>query len=318
MKKNIHFRRIPDYIEQELQTIQSQHIVVASLINADKEDINNGKYYPRHMDIGDGRSTSLTPDQLSGLFARYNRNGRIWILKDLPKITKTYSWDVPNFGDSSNGTHTIFISREVYQRRLEPPRDWEITLSVISEDDKTTLLKAQIAIILDRQKTDFKNDLFFAINLLQERFQDCHVLDAKTSNEELARVTKVGWDIFPPGTIDLDFSVITRSLRNQSPERKQEIQSRAAIINSLHPTEFILGNGMNSRYYGAKYGDNIVVFENLDYGNALYILFDNWQDISKMSRIDILKRHERDYIRIIHKVGWEKTLKHHIEKLRGK
>ena len=56
---------------------------------------------------------------------------------------------------------------------------------------------------------------------------------------------------------------------------------------------------------------------NLDYGNALYILFDNWQEISQMSRIDILKRHERDFIRIIHKDGWEKALKRKLDELKG-
>ena len=44
--------------------------------------------------------------------------------------------------------------------------------------------------------------------------------------------------------------------------------------------------GMNSHYFGAKFGENIVVFENMDYGNAIYILSDNWEEISKMSRID--------------------------------
>ena len=33
MSKNIHFRRIPDYIEQELRNIQEQHVIVAAIIN---------------------------------------------------------------------------------------------------------------------------------------------------------------------------------------------------------------------------------------------------------------------------------------------
>ena len=64
--------------------------------------------------------------------------------------------------------------------------------------------------------------------------------------------------------------------------------------------------------------ENIVALENIDYGIALYILFDNWQEISQMSRIDILKRHERDFIRIIHKTGWQKVFKRHIDELRDR
>lgn len=113
------------------------------------------------------------------------------------------------------------------------------------------------------------------------------------------------------------FSEITKSLRNPSPKRQRENQKRGNILDSMHPTEYIRGKGMNSRYFGAKFGDNIVAFENMDYGNAVYILFDNWQEISQMSRIDIMKRHERDFIRVIHKKGWEKTLRRTINELRG-
>ncbi len=320
MRKNIHFRRIPDYIVQELHSIESQHIIAGAIINATKAEISCGTY--RHLGIQMRNGTLevpriIYPDKLSGLYARRNRNGIVWILKSLPKITKTFSFESPNFGDPDKGYHTTYIDRKVYQRRLEPPRDWEIVLSVINQDNEHIRIKATINTILNRQDPNFRNELFFAINLLQEQCRDCHVFDATISDEELARITTVGWEIFPPGTMDRTFSVITERLRKSSPERQREIQRRANALNRLYPTEYIIGSGMNTRYFGAKFGDNIVVFENVDYGNALYILFDNWQEISQMSRIDILKRHERDFIRVIHKNGWEKALKRHIDELKA-
>lgn len=321
MKQNIHFRRIPDYIEQELRNIQSQHVIVATIINASKSEIIHGAYPHLGIKESDGNiqfPETLQPDKLSGIYARRNRNGIVWVLKHLPKITKTYSFESPNFGDPDKGYHTTYWDRKIYQRRLEPPRDWELTLSILSQNEETVRIKVAVNTILDRNHPDFRNDLFFAINLLQEQCRDCHVFDAAISDDELTRVTTVGWEIFPPGTMDRTFSVITQRLRNPSPERQREIQKRANVLNRLHPTEYIVGNGMNSRYFGAKFGENIVVFENIDYGNALYILFDNWQEISQMSRIDILKRHERDFIRIIHKDGWEKALKRHLNDLNNK
>lgn len=319
MKKNIHFRRIPDYIEQELHNIQSQHIIVAAIIDASMSEIAYGAYRHLGVKFSDGNIECpeiILPDKLSGIYARRNRNGIVWVLKHLPKITKTFSFDSPNFGDPDKGYHTTYIDREVYQRRFEPPRDWEISLKVISQSEERVRIKAEINAIIDRQHLDFRSDLFFAINLLQEQCRDCHVFDVAISDEELARITTVGWEIFPPGTMDRTFSIITQRLRNPSSERQREIQRRANVLNLLHPTEYIVGYGMNSRYFGAKFGENIVAFENIDYGNALYILFDNWQEISQMSRIDILKRHERDYIRIIHKNGWEKVLKRYIDELK--
>ena len=45
MKKNIHFRRIPDYIEQELRNIQEQHVIVAAIINIKKSDIARFQFH---------------------------------------------------------------------------------------------------------------------------------------------------------------------------------------------------------------------------------------------------------------------------------
>lgn len=315
-----HFRRIPDYIEQELRSIESQHVIAAAIINVTMAEISSGEYHNLGIHIKEGNLTCpevIYPEKLSGIYARRNRNGIVWILKNLPKITKTYSFESPNFGDPDKGYHTTYWDRKVYQRRLEPPRDWELALTVISHDEEHVRIKVAIKTILDRNHPDFRNDLFFAVNMLQEQCRDCHVFDAAVTNEELARVTTVGWEIFPPGTMDRTISEITKRLRNPTPERQHEIQMRTDVLNRLHPTEYILGSGMNSRYFGAKFGENIVVFENVDYGNALYILFDNWQEISQMSRIDILKRHERDYIRIIHKYGWEKALKRKLNELKG-
>lgn len=320
MKQNYHFRRIPDYIEQELRNIQSQHIIVAAVINASTNDIARGVYHHLGIKMTEGNPffpDTIYPERLFGLYARRNRNGIIWKLTGLPKITKTYSFDSPNFGDPDKGYHTTYIDREVYQRRFEPPRDWEFSVTLLSHTEDCARFRVQINAVLDRQHPDFRKDLYFAINLLQEQCRDCHVFDANISNEELARITTVGWEIFPPGTMDRVFTAITSRLRNQTAERKREIENRANVLSRLHPTEYIVGSGMNSRYFGAKFGDNIVVFENVDYGNALYILFDNWQEISQMSRIDILKRHERDFIRIIHKDGWQKVLKRHINELKG-
>ena len=319
MKKNIHFRRIPNYIEQELGNIQSQHVIVAAIIDASMSEIASGAYRHLGVKLSDGNIECpeiIFPDKLSGIYARRNRNGIVWVLKHLPKITKTFSFNSPNFGDPDKGYHTTYIDREVYQRRFEPPRDWEISLKVISQSEERIRIKAEINTIIDRHHLDFRSNLFFAINLLQEQCHDCHVFDAAISDEELARITTVGWEIFPPGTMDGSFSIITQRLRNPSSERQREIQKRTNVLNLLHPTEYIVGYGMNSRYFGAKFGENIVAFENIDYGNALYILFDNWQEISQMSRIDILKRHEKDYIRIIHKDGWEKVLKRYIDELK--
>lgn len=319
MNKQKHFRRIPDYINQELRRIQSQHVKVATIINIPMTDIARGAFRHLGIRVVNGHlecPQTVYPEMMSGIYARRNRNGIVWKLKDLPKVTKTFSFDSPNFGDPFKGYHTTFIEREVYQRRFEPPRDWEILLTILHQNQERVTIKAEIQTILDIQRPDFNKDLFFAINLLQEQCRNCHVFDASVTDEELTRITTVGWEIFPPGTMDRFVSTIIRGLHNPSSQRQSEILQRINVIDNLRPTGYIHGKGMNSHYFGAQFGDNIVAFENADYGNAIYILFDNWREISQMSRIDILKRHEKDYIRIIHKKGWEKALMRNFDELR--
>lgn len=254
-QKNVHFRKIPDHINQEMSRIQSQYIVVAAIIEATKDDIVKGEY--RNVGIKMEKGAIVVPETLfsediNGIYARRNRNGIVWKLKELPKVTKTIWWESPNFGDPNKGYHSNYRDIEVYQRRFEPPRDWEFSISIISENDTRVRIKAEINSVLNRKEKYFQADLFFAINLLQEQFRDCHVFDASTKDEDIAKVVIVGWEIFPPGTSDNTISAISRRVRNQNPIRQREIQKRVEALEQLHPKEYILGRGMNSKYFGAS------------------------------------------------------------------
>ena len=108
MKKNTHFRKIPDYIKQELHRIKSQHIIVAAIVVANKSDIAKGAYRHVGIHMSDGQvayPSTIPPDQLDGVFARRNRNGYEHIFKNFPKVIKTLWWLSPNFGDPDKGYH---------------------------------------------------------------------------------------------------------------------------------------------------------------------------------------------------------------------
>ena len=315
---NYHFRRTPDYILKEVSKAKSKHVHVIAFIPTTKQAIADGQLSRFGIKLTDNMiicPETLTPDKLKGLYARRNRFGQEIPLKDLPQIPKTYYWDVPNFGDPEKGYHEVSRTMMVYQRLHIPAREWDISLNVENGENGITIV-AKTFLPLDKESTTFQEDLFFAINLFQEQFRNCHVIDSSLSDDEIAKITKVGWEIFPPGTLDQIVNKILQRQNYHSEKKEKELQERASVLDSLHPKEYIYGIGMDSNYYGAKYDDNIVVFENLEYGNALYILLDNWKEISKKSRIDILRNHQKDFIRIIHKKGWEKEFYRTIKQLR--
>jgi hypothetical protein len=45
------------------------------------------------------------------------------------------------------------------------------------------------------------------------------------------------------------------------------------------PTNYIQGQEL--RLLSAQFADDLVVFENLRYGNAVYLLYQNWDDVSR-------------------------------------
>lgn len=321
MKKRIHFRRIPDYIHQEVSTAKTQYLSVVSFIPTTKESIKNGIFKKFGIEYSGNNviyPETLKSDAMRGTYARRNIFGYDFIHRDKPKVPKTITWEVPNFGDPDKGYHEISRKLMVYQRTHIPARDWDVSLNVENQDDNQVLITAKLIAPLDKDSDRINEDLFFAINLMQEQFSDCHALDSGLSNEEIKNITVVDWEIFPPGTIDGFLGKALKRIKDPSPEKVESFKQRTNILKQLNPVEYILGAGMNSKYFGAKFAENVVVFENLEYGNAIYILSDNWKKISRMSRIDILRKHENEYIRILHNKGWENNLIKTIDELTKK
>lgn len=97
--------------------------------------------------------------------------------------------------------------------------------------------------------------------------------------------------------------------RAPSPEAQQRFEERYDLLEDLRPVAFVNGTGGFSRYFGAKFADDLVVLENTDYGNAVYVMFEEWETLSQRSRTELLAGGTNGFVRIIHKPGWETTLR---------
>ena len=100
---------------QPLQTIGTPLIVVAGTKAVPLSDINTGIY--KHLGISADADLVSVPDGpvlpigRMGKWSMRNRQGWERVRRDLPKITKTYTWETPNFGDASTyGTHIEFFA----------------------------------------------------------------------------------------------------------------------------------------------------------------------------------------------------------------
>jgi hypothetical protein len=83
---------------------------------------------------------------------------------------------------------------------------------------------------------------------------------------------------------------------------------RQATIESYGPSEKAVGQAGFLDYVAYIFKSrSLVVLESLQRDNAIYILGDNWEAISRMSKSQILNG-SLHLARIVHSEGWKKRL----------
>lgn len=316
MPKN--FRTVPKAILSALDSIKCDFVIVAATKRIALEDIKAGAFAGMGIRYIANNivCTAVEPAAEAGKYSARNADG--WEVKrtDLPMIFKTFSWETPNFGDAATyGTHTHYQEREVYQREYHEPRNHTIQADLLSDPTKPVVLaKFSVDCILDRTRDDFSDDLLFCINLLQENAGIAGVFPSNATRQDFIGTIVLDWQIFPPGTAD---DVIVKAFvgvkGKLSAEEKGIIEDRVKLFSRRKPRAFLRGAGSFGAYVGALYDDDLVVFENTRYGNALYVLYDDWEEVSKRSRLDLLKGTSQNFDRFVHSEGWKERFLEHLD-----
>ena len=303
MKKNI--RVIPKNIHSKLRRLGNT-VVAGTSIAFTENQLKSGalEHLGIYFDNGvNAYETSVIPDPLQGKYSLKNVFGEEIVRKDLPKETHYTEIESPNWGDSSNGTHTVRLPYEKYPRDIIPPTLIAIEINHKQPSDSHFIFNFRVTRILDKQSNKFDDELLFDLNLLQENLGKCGIENADKPISTYTLI--VSWEIFPPGSKEETLARIFRG-KNITSDKKNVAENRYDFFMSLEPKKIVTGNSTFSNYIGAMLEDDLVVFENIEYGNAIYILYDNWDDISKLSRIDLLSgRAGSNFDRIIHSGNWK-------------
>lgn len=307
-KKNIH--KIPKDLQNKIDQIKVNEIVAGCAVKFKAIDIREGKL--DHLGISLSDSGLIVPSYIipsvdQGKYSERNINGFELVRKDLPLETHYNSIESPNWGDSYNGTHTVNLPYQKYRRDFQPPRELEIIMSCkdIQAGLPSYIISFRVQEILNKNSVGFKDSLFENLNLLQENVGAIGVEAANLSISEYAKSLQVSWEILPPGSLN---ETLQRVFRGKTPTMQQNdtTTERYKFFQSLKPQSLVFGQSGFRRYFGALLEENLVVFENVEYGNAIYILFDNWEELSKLSRLDLLSgRFNGSFERVIHSSEWK-------------
>lgn len=304
------FNKIPISIRAAIDDLEDDEFVVSAVRTIDRNDISTRDF--AHLGIGVDESGDIyvpdkvLPEEDAGRWARRNRTeGWAKKFKDLPKVTKSWSVETPNFGDWSKGSHSNTFSHEVYQKREFAAPGWTFSMSILEQDDDSITIGFELDAIFDRRDLD-EWELFFALNVFQESVGVTQVRESTRPLEAYRRTLTVDWEILPAGEADEVVRQVEERLHPSDEERRVIVQ-RLRLLTALRPRNFITGTSGFARYVGAQFDSDLVVFENIRYGNAAYVMFEDWQRLSQLSRLELLSSDE-DFRRVVHSTGWERRL----------
>ena len=308
MKNNI--RNIPHGVRFKLRTLKDHNIVAGcsrqytadtiqsgALAHLQVEIRENGLHYPER----------IVPPPTRGKYSSRNVNGYQVVRNDLPIEIHRHMAETPNWGDSCRGTHTVWLPHKAYPRDLRPPRELELILYCpdTNASRASFIIAARVDEVLAQASSDFDERLLADLNLLQENLGACGVEPSCFSLDEYLRTLHLSWDILPPGSRD---EAIQRLFQGKPATKSQKelVGARYDFFQSLNPQKIIVGSSGFRRYFGALLEDDLVVFENIQYGNAIYVMYENWETLCQRTRIELLSgRLGEQFDRIVHRNRWK-------------
>jgi hypothetical protein len=311
------YRQVPQAILNRLQTFADDAVVVATAKRLRAEDIARYAHLGLRLEDGTVKVPPPTlPNVSAGYYSRANVEGKDVKRKDLPKISKEFCFYAPSW--NSSDTHLVCHTRDVYQIDFIRPKGVSLSITLLGEESGTFLIKFGIEQVIDRNQTNFHDELLYNLNLLQENVGSIDVFASDSTIADFAATIRVEWELLPIGHLPPS-EILSRILHGKSaitPDERATMEQRLRVFSKLKPTHIVSGSSGFSRYVGAKFADNFVAFENIRYGNALYVMFDDWLLLSQKSRLDLLNGPREGFERIEHRDGWEDRLEALLERFR--
>lgn len=295
------FRRLPPALLAQIEALGDDPFVFGRRTRASAIDLDAlaTRLELQHLEA----QWRGLPPEAAGRWSRWNIGGRMVTRRDLPKTHRSWSFDTPNFGDYSRGSHTTSWTREVYQTERLYGQQLE---AVVSHSSSTEL--PTVTAWVDKSFPNLDGDrpraLLYAASLAREWFGAVMVLPLDASGVVI-ETQQVTWEILPPGTPEELRTAVRVALgpRFTDAEADEAIE-RITLVEQLHPRHRLIGTSGFQRYIGFQFGDDFVAFENPRRGNALYLMFEDWEQLSQLSRTELLASGTTGYSRIVHRSDW--------------
>jgi hypothetical protein len=257
--------------------------------------------FSQALEIGE----TVLPNASLGPVSQFNAEGKYIKHKDQPMETayRMVEWHWKEFRgrhDTEDMTDWRNVSYPRYPRTyVSAP---SVELQIASNAQGSSML---IADPVEYNEDNF-DTIRHTVNLFLEIFGECQIFGDDLEQIIHSPLIRLNWKILPPGRYPWErLEEHVRPLIEQARQGNQVIiEDRFKTINGYNPDFHAVGQ---AGFYGyVVFGfpaKGIFVFESIFTRNATYVFDENWEDLSKMTKAEILSEQlQRD--RIIHLRGW--------------
>jgi hypothetical protein len=253
---------------------------------------------------------SVLPPGCLGPTCERNANGSYIIHKNRPKETayRVQLWHWTEWRgryDKVEKSKLVNVPYKRWPRTFVPPPSVEVAIATTTKGEKLVVLDP---ITFEPAKPDA---LLHCVNLMLELFGECEILTAKLDQIIRGPVRRLNWDVLPQGQLPWPtLRPLLAPLIAKAPQGNQPvITDRLETISKYTPAFVAVGRSGFAGYVIFGFPKKkVFVLESAETGNATYVFGQNWQQLSQMTKAQILAVNlQKD--RIVHLVGWHDKIK---------
>lgn len=234
------------------------------------------------------------PPQI-GNISNYNVKGKEIILKNEEKEYRTIHREGRDWhGNTHDMSYTKLCFKKEHKKALNQ--------KFIIENNKILSEKINFSTFSDEY-------IIYYINLFLEYFGECEFLDG--NKEKIIRTSRtVNWEVLPSGSnLDLLKEQVKNHYINNN-KKQSIILERFEKIEALEPNFTASGINNFKGYYVFGFEEkSIYILESIKTDNAIYIFENEWEELSKKSKYELIQNYAKKMKRICHKGDWENKIK---------
>lgn len=316
------YKSVPDHITEEIKALGGMdfRIGVSRVVSMEAIKVGNLKRLGVTVSGGDVEAISPFLPEGPGRWANWNRKGRVVPRPDWPKVTRTWTTTSPNFGNGarygySSNLHTV----EKRATQTLHGKAFAFEVSTQRRPDGKVVVSFMLEPVFSGSIDHDSPDLLMAASLTREVIGTPRVFPNSASFSDWEKGQTFDWEFLPVQhtgpAFNYDALANTLGIPNNSSMR-DTFKERYSTIHELGPKTIRYGTTGFARYVAFEF-DKAVVLENYYYGNAAYVMYEDWQALSQRTRLDLLADSSARFERVIHSKDWKSKLMEAIKGQRG-